>query len=83
VKCKRRTTETEYQLCTPFILFNLLHSRHKYWTSLINLFQIFTIDLNFLKLIQIYFTAHSIGTTDDTVSSVVMFKSEVYIIFTM
>ena len=48
-----------------------------------DLFQICTIDLNFLKLIQIYFTAPSIGTTDDTVPSVVTFKSEVHIIFTV
>ena len=46
-----------------------------------DLFQICTIDLNFFKLIQIYFTAPSIGTTDDTVPSVVTFKSEVHIIY--
>jgi len=61
-------------------VFRLFYSIY-YTADTINLFQICTIDLNVWKLIQIYFTNPSIGTTDYKVSSVVMLKSEVYIIF--
>ena len=42
------------------------------------MFHICTIDLNFWKLIEIYFTASSIGTTDDTVLSVVRSIHHIY-----